>query len=124
MNAMNAMRRALLFLGALACHHEGKEETASPIQVHCVHPTMETIEETVSLRGRTEPPPGGDLPVASQVSGRIVSVAVSEGQRISAGNVVATVDEGPSRDARRWPRRTWREGRLDGSRFALPLRAS
>ena len=33
MNAMNAMRRALLFLGALACHHEGKEETASPILV-------------------------------------------------------------------------------------------
>ena len=62
---------------------------------------LEPVDETVALRGRIEPPPGGDLPVAPQVPGRIVSVAVHEGQRIHAGDLVASVDAGPSRDAAR-----------------------
>ena len=90
----------LVFTG---CHRapaaEGEAELAVP--VHCRPADRASIDDTVSLRGRIEPPPGGDLPVASQVSGRIVSVAVQEGQHVSAGDVVATVDDLASRDALR-----------------------
>src|SRR5204862_377522 len=43
--------------------------------------------------------PGGDLAVASQVGGRITRITVREGQRIAAGDIVATVDDTTSRDA-------------------------
>jgi RND family efflux transporter MFP subunit len=87
--------------GAGGCGRAGveAESKAEPIAVHCAPPSAQPIEETIALRGRTEPPPGGDLPVASQVPGRVVSVAVKEGQRIAAGELVASVDDAPSRDA-------------------------
>jgi HlyD family secretion protein len=66
-----------------------------------VTPQKQTLEDTMALRGRIEPPPGGDLPVASQVAGRIVSVSVKEGDRIGAGDLVATIDDAPTRDALR-----------------------
>jgi RND family efflux transporter MFP subunit len=53
------------------------------------------------LRGRVAAPPGGDLPVASQVQGRIVQVLVHEGDHVAAGAVVAAVDDTASRDALR-----------------------
>jgi RND family efflux transporter MFP subunit len=76
-----------------------EEEKAEPVEVHCVPVQRQALDELVALRGRIAPPPGGDLPVASQVQGRVVSVAVKEGQHIASGDLVATVDEGPSRDA-------------------------
>ncbi|MEO6575925.1 MAG: efflux RND transporter periplasmic adaptor subunit, partial [Polyangiaceae bacterium] len=92
-------------LGALVvlvagCHRSaGEAEVTPPVAVHCVSAKPASIEETVSLRGRLEPPPGGDLPVASQVPGKVVTVAVHEGQRIASGDLVASVDDAPSRDA-------------------------
>lgn len=94
----------LLLLVALAgCkrHEEAEKEETRTVAVHCAKPTREAVEETVSLRGRVEPPPGGDLSVASQVAGRIVSVSVKEGDRITAGDVVASIDDAPTRDAAR-----------------------
>ncbi|HEX4341603.1 MAG TPA: efflux RND transporter periplasmic adaptor subunit [Polyangiaceae bacterium] len=91
----------LLFVALPACAREAAEEAPPPVEVHCVAPRLEGIDETVSLRGRVEPPPGGDLPLASQVAGRVVSVAVHEGQRIVKGDLVATVDGAASRDALR-----------------------
>jgi membrane fusion protein (multidrug efflux system) len=86
---------------ALACCRPAAEaeEKTPPVAVRCVAPTREAIDETVALRGRIAPPPGGDLPVASQVAGRVVSVAVHEGQRIASGDLVASVDDAASRDA-------------------------
>lgn len=99
------MKRALMLLALIAvgCKKHAAEETekAAPIAVHCVKPKSAAIDETVALRGRIEPPPGGDLPVASQVVGRVVRVSVHEGQRIANGDLVATVDDAPSRDALR-----------------------
>ncbi|MGH7296832.1 MAG: biotin/lipoyl-binding protein, partial [Polyangiaceae bacterium] len=51
------------------------------------------------LEGRIAAPPGGDLPVASQVPGRIDTVSVREGDHLTAGALVATIDGGASRDA-------------------------
>ncbi len=87
---------------AASCkRHQAEEETAPKISVHCVLPHTEAIDELIALRGRLEPPPGGDLPVASQVAGRLVSVAVREGQHIGRGDLVASVDDAPSRDGLR-----------------------
>lgn len=99
------MRSAALIvaiaLGVGGCkkHEAEPVDKVAPIAVHCVAPKAEGIDETVALRGRIEPPPGGDLPVASQVAGRIVAIAVHEGQRIASGDLVATIDDAPSRDA-------------------------
>lgn len=90
----------------VACHRGGgtsdeEESPPPPVLVHCVAPHPEAIDETVVLRGRLAPPPGGDLPVASQVQGRVVEVAVHEGQRITKGALVASIDDAPSRDVTR-----------------------
>jgi RND family efflux transporter MFP subunit len=95
---MKRVALALAVVLSAGCHRAEPGETAAPVAVHCVSPKRESIEETVTLRGRLEPPPGGDLPVASQVAGRVVSVAVHEGQRIASGDLVASVDDAPSRD--------------------------
>jgi multidrug efflux system membrane fusion protein len=90
---------ASIALMLAACRHHDPPEEAPKVTVRCVTPHPEAIDEVVALRGRLEPPPGGDLPVASQVPGRLVSVAVREGQRIARGDLVASVDDAPSRDA-------------------------
>ena len=95
---MKSVTLALAVALAAGCHHAAPAEKVTPTAVHCVAPKRESIEETVTLRGRLEPPPGGDLPVASQVAGKVVNVAVHEGQRIASGDLVASVDDAPSRD--------------------------
>ncbi|HEY2515708.1 MAG TPA: efflux RND transporter periplasmic adaptor subunit [Polyangiaceae bacterium] len=69
--------------------------------MHCQAPKLESVDDTVALRGRIQPPPGGDLPVASQVQGRIGEVVVHEGATIKAGDVVAVLDGANTRDALR-----------------------
>jgi RND family efflux transporter MFP subunit len=98
-------RLGVILLLLASCKNKGgdqdEKEGARTVTVHCAKPTKQTIEETLALRGRIEPPPGGDLSVASQVAGRIVSVQVKEGDRVAAGDVVATIDDAPTRDAAR-----------------------
>jgi RND family efflux transporter MFP subunit len=82
-----------------ACQHPAEAEPEPKVSVHCVTPTREAVDETLELRGHLEPPPGGDLPLASQVAGRIVDVLVHEGQHVQTGDVAADVDDLASRDA-------------------------
>ncbi len=94
----------LALASMVACKRHGGEADAEKVDartvtVHCVKPAKESIEETVALRGRVEPPPGGDLSVASQVAGRVMSVSVKEGDRVNPGDVVATMEDAPTRDA-------------------------
>ena len=95
----------LLVLAAMSCKGRSESESdkgaARTVTVHCAKPTKEALDDTVTLRGRIEPPPGGDLSVASQVAGRVVSVAVKEGDRVGPGDVVATMEDAPVRDAAR-----------------------
>ncbi len=63
--------------------------------------TKQSIDVTETLRGRVAAPPGGDLPVASQVPGRVVEVRAHEGDRVAAGAIVALIDGSTSRDALR-----------------------
>ncbi len=95
-------RRVVSLLALLAaCRSAPAEREDHPVEVRCVPETHESIDETIALRGRLEPPPGGDLPVAAQVAGRIVSISVREGQHVESGDEIALVDGAPSRDAAR-----------------------
>jgi RND family efflux transporter MFP subunit len=89
-------------LSSAACHHAaGDHEAPIPVPVRCVPAARDSIDLTETLRGRVSAPPGGDLPVASQVPGRVVEVLAHEGDRIAAGTIVATIDDGATRDALR-----------------------
>jgi RND family efflux transporter MFP subunit len=96
-----SFERALLVVPLLccACQHPAEAEPEPKVSVRCVNPAHQAIDETLELRGHLEPPPGGDLPLASQVAGRIVEISVHEGQRVKSGDVVASVDDLASRDA-------------------------
>jgi RND family efflux transporter MFP subunit len=98
---MSRWRLAASLLLAVACHREETPETSHPPRVRCVVPTASALDEVLELRGHIEPPPGGDLPLASQVSGRIVEVLVREGERVTAGQIVASVDDAASKQGER-----------------------
>ncbi len=89
---------ALLVAGACRPAAEEHEEPV-PVEVHCVPVTRQSIDVVETLHGRVAAPPGGDLPVASQVPGRIVRVLVHEGDPVAAGAIVAEIDGANSRDA-------------------------
>jgi RND family efflux transporter MFP subunit len=84
---------ALIPLAATCKKDEPEEEKAPPVEVRCVPASRVALDESVTLRGRTAPPPGGDLAVASQVAGRIVEVRAREGEAIRKGAVIAVVDD-------------------------------
>jgi RND family efflux transporter MFP subunit len=85
-----------------SCHTPAAEhEEPLPVEVRCVPATRQPVDVTETLRGRVATPPGGDLPVASQVAGRVVQVTVHEGERVPSGFVVAVVDDSASQDALR-----------------------
>ena len=103
-SARGSARRLLLVTMATAaaaalasgCHKKaaaGDEESKPAVEVHCVTATRVTLEETLTLRGRTATPPGGDLPMASQIAGRITASRVHEGDHLARGAVIATVDD-------------------------------
>jgi len=92
--------RLVVVLAGASCRHVATEhEEPIAVEVHCAPVTRQTIEVTETLRGRMTAPPGGDLPVASQVSGRVIQVMVHEGDRVTAGAIVAVIDGTASRDA-------------------------
>lgn len=69
------------------------EEKKPPVEVHCVVAGRGAVEEKIVLRGRLATAPGGDLPIASQVAGRVTETRVHEGDRLAKGTVVASVDD-------------------------------
>ncbi len=98
------MKRALILLVTLAtsCRSTPQEhEEPVAVEVHCVAAVKKAVDVTVTLRGRVAAPPGGDLPVASQVPGRVVEVRAHEGDRVASGAIVALIDGSASRDALR-----------------------
>jgi RND family efflux transporter MFP subunit len=89
----------VLTLACCACQRPDESEPSLKVKVHCVSPSLQSVDETLELRGRIDTPPGGDLPLASQVAGRIVELSVHEGQRVNAGEIAATIDDLASRGA-------------------------
>lgn len=88
-------------LASVACarNQQDQHEDPIPVEVHCAKVAPRSIERSETLLGRVAAPPGGDLPVASQVPGRVAQVAVHEGDHVAAGTIVAVIDPSNSRDA-------------------------
>jgi RND family efflux transporter MFP subunit len=76
-------------------------EVPIAVDVHCVAATRQSVDVTEKFFGRVAAPPGGDLPIASQVAGRVVQVLVHEGEQVEAGAIVAVVDDTTARDTYR-----------------------
>ena len=95
---MQVGRLVWLTTFCVACQHESEPEPDLKVIVRCVRPTRGSVDESVELRGHIEPPAGGDLPLASQVTGRIVELLAHEGELVRAGQVIANVDDVASRD--------------------------
>src|SRR6478609_1259754 len=87
----------------VGCAHDSAPESVpeAPLKVRCVAATRQPLDEQLELNGHLEPPPGADLPLASQVAGRVLEVVVREGQSVAASDPIATVDDVASRAAAR-----------------------
>lgn len=54
-----------------------------------------TVADTVELRGTVAPLPDRDAQVSAQVPGRVLRLLVREGDRVTAGQLLAKLDDGP-----------------------------
>lgn len=91
----------LLFVGSACQRPPELREQPEATEVRCVAASAQSIELAATLPGRVAAPPGGDLPVAAQVAGRVAEVRVHEGERVQAGAIVAQIDGSNSVDALR-----------------------
>ena len=89
---------ALAALALNGCRHEntseagGKEAEPPPVTVELSPAEVRPMETTVSAQGTLAPGQGAIARVAPVVAGRLVSVRVREGDRVTAGEVIALVD--------------------------------
>ena len=68
---------------------------AAPVAVEVMTAKTQTIDATVSGQGTLTPGQGATARVAASVAGRLLKVNVREGDRVSAGQIVAVVDNRP-----------------------------
>jgi HlyD family secretion protein len=68
---------------------------APPTTVELASATRGPIETTLAAQGTLTPGQGASARVAAAVAGRVVDVRVREGERVSAGQVLAIVDNRP-----------------------------
>jgi RND family efflux transporter MFP subunit len=97
-------REVCVLLLALACRKghdadEHEETPAGPKHVKCAPVEHATVSDRIELRGTVAPPMDKDTQLAPQVSGRLLAVDVREGDAVTAGKVVARVDDAPLVDA-------------------------
>lgn len=100
---MSARRASVWFAaGALAalsgCPHatapdEGGEGPSVPTPVSCAAARAGIVNDVVSLRGVIAVPPDRDALVAPVVAGRIVDIAVHEGDQVRRGDLVARTED-------------------------------
>ena len=67
--------------------------SAAPVAVSCAAATALTTPTAFELRGVVAAPPSRDAAVSSTVAGRIVDVRVREGDAVTRGQLLATVDD-------------------------------
>ncbi len=78
---------------------EEKKEEAPPAVVELAEASVQSLDETVTVQGTLQPAEGKSTRVAAVAPGRLVSVLVREGDRVTAGQVLATLDSRPQRAA-------------------------
>lgn len=95
------MRNSLLALVLLCGCHRGESESeqpSGPKKVKCAPVERRPVSDLVELRGTVSPLPDRDAQIAPQVAGRILKVLVREGDKVTAGQVVAQIDSAPLAD--------------------------
>jgi RND family efflux transporter MFP subunit len=86
---------AVVAAGSPGCRHKGAETEAVKRTVRCAPAEAAVITDAIELRGTVSPLPDRDAQIAPQVAGRILQVLVREGDRVSAGQPVARIDDAP-----------------------------
>lgn len=82
-----------------ACRKAPAEEPPSPLKVTTAAVSRADLPDVLSLRGRLVPPVEEDATLAPQVSGRLVRLAVREGDAVRRGALLAEVDRAPLEEA-------------------------
>jgi RND family efflux transporter MFP subunit len=72
---------------------EPPEEGTPSVAVTCTAATAATIDDIVEVRGVVAPPPNLDATISSPIAGRVARVFVEEGDAVTAGQILATVEE-------------------------------
>jgi RND family efflux transporter MFP subunit len=89
----------------LACSRPASEEIDSPevptIAAETGSVKRQDVVESLLVRGEVAAPPNEDVKIAAQVPGRVVAMGVAEGDKVSAGQVVARIEASPFQDQQR-----------------------
>ena len=86
----------------VGCAHEPEAAAEPvPVAVHCVPVEARSWAPQVSFRGTVAGAPDHDAIIAAQVVGRLESVSVREGDAVTRGQIVATVERRAFQDALR-----------------------
>lgn len=94
----------LLILGSGGCHGAPPGEASdkpSPVTVTVAKVQRTDIRDLIETSGELQPLPGLDAKLGALVVGRIRSIVVAEGDRVTAGQVLALIDAAPLTDALR-----------------------
>ena len=83
----------------VGCPRGEHEATPGPRAVRCTPTIARATADLVELRGTVAPLPDRDAQIAPQVSGRLASVDVREGDAVKSGQVVAHIDSATLSDA-------------------------
>ncbi len=84
-----------------ACHRATRESPETPVvlAVQCTEGSVQRLIRTVHLRGVVEIAPGHQALVAPQIAGRLLAVAVREGDPVRRNAILAQLDARQAHDA-------------------------
>lgn len=92
-----AVVSTLLF--ATGCGPAASDEAPAPVAVTVATVGRADVADLLSVRGRLVPPVEEDATLAPQVAGRLVDLAVREGDAVARGALLATVERHPLEEA-------------------------
>jgi len=81
--------------GKKAADEDEKVKSTAVAEVTVAKVTRQDVTATVSVSATVAAPPNEDAKIASLTPGRIATVRVAEGDKVIAGEVLATLDEAP-----------------------------
>lgn len=91
------MRTSLYLLMLVACKSAPSEPAADeelpPAAVTCAPIAQTAVDEVVEVNGVIAPPPTLDAVISSPVAGRLAKLTVEEGDRVTAGQLLATIED-------------------------------
>lgn len=96
------MRSSSLVLLAVfsACHRgSGEEQAPAAVLVTTVKAARGDVSSAVEAAGELAAVPGNDVKLGPLVAGRLAEVAVAEGDKVQPGQLLASLDLTPLRDA-------------------------